>query len=53
MQVYNTQINKHILDYAIQDAMSALESVRTNLDKSNIEKSRLRYLKKSNAYRKI
>lgn len=42
-----TQINKHILDYAIQDALNALESVKTNLEKGNIKKSRLRYLKKS------
>jgi IS605 OrfB family transposase len=42
-----TQINKHILDYAIQDALTALESVRTNLNKGNVKKSRLRYLKKS------
>jgi IS605 OrfB family transposase len=42
-----TQINKHILDYAIQDALNAFESVKTNLDKDNIKKSRLRYLKKS------
>lgn len=42
-----TQINKHILDYAIQDALNALESVKTNLDKGNIKNSRLRYLKKS------
>lgn len=32
-----TQINKHILDYAIQDALNALESVKTNLDKGNIK----------------
>lgn len=42
-----TQINKHILDYAIQDALNAFESVKTNLEKGNIKKSRLRYLKKS------
>lgn len=42
-----TQINKHILDYAIQDALNALESVKTNLEKDNIKKSRLRYLKKT------
>ena len=40
-------INKHILDYAIKDALSALDSVQTNLDKGNIKKTRLRYLKKS------
>ena len=42
-----TQINKHILDYAIQDALNAFESVKTNLEKGNINKCRLRYLKKS------
>ena len=42
-----TKINKHILDYAIKDALTALESVKSNLDNGNIKKSRLRYLKKS------
>jgi len=42
-----TKINKHILDYAIQDALNALESVKTNLENGNIKNSRLRCLKKS------
>ena len=42
-----THINKHILDYAIQDALNALESIKTNLKKENIKKARLRYLKKN------
>ena len=42
-----TKINKHILDYAIKDAKTALDSVVTNLNESHIKKSRLRYLKKS------
>lgn len=42
-----TKINKHILDYAIQDAYNALNSVISNLNNGHIKKSRLRYLKKS------
>ena len=42
-----THINKHILDYAIQDALNALSSIVSNLNKNNIKNSRLRYLKKT------
>ena len=42
-----TKINKHILDYAIKDALTSLESSITNLKEGNTKKSRLRYLKKS------
>ena len=40
-------VNMHILDYAINDAISAFKSKRTNLRKHNIQKSRLRYLKQN------
>jgi len=42
-----SKINKHILDYAIQDACSAFKSKVSNLTKSHQSKSRLRYLKKT------
>jgi len=40
-------INMHILDYAISDAISMYKSKQTNLKKGHIKKSRLRYLKKT------
>lgn len=42
-----TNINKHILDYAINDAITMFKSSVTNLNRKRIKKSRLRYLKKS------
>jgi hypothetical protein len=40
-------INKHILDYAINDAIIMFKSVVSNLDNGHIKKSRLRYIKKT------
>ena len=42
-----TSINKHILDYAINDAVSKFKSVVSNLNNNHIKNARLRYLKKS------
>jgi len=42
-----TKINQHILDYAMNDAVSMFKSVVTNLENGNYKKSRLRYIKKS------
>ena len=50
---YNTKINAHVLDGAIQEACKNYRSCLTNLKKSNIKFFRLRYLKKSNPIKTI
>ena len=42
-------INMHILDYAISDALAMYKSKISNLKNGHIKKSRLRYLKKTKA----
>lgn len=43
--VNKTQVNGHVLDFAIQDACSKLKSCISNLKNNNIKKFRMRYLK--------
>jgi transposase len=40
-----SKINKHILDYAIKDAISSINSIMTNLKNNHVKNTRLRYLK--------
>lgn len=39
-------INKHILDYAIKDAITSIKSIISNLNNNHIKNTRLRYIKK-------
>lgn len=44
-------VNKHILDYAINDCISMFKSIRSNQISKNIYHSKMRYLKKSKRFK--
>jgi transposase len=42
-----SKINKHILDYAIKDALTSIKSIISNMKNKHIKNTRLRYLKQT------
>lgn len=45
------KVNKHILDYAINDCITMFKSIKSNQINGNINHSKMRYLKKSKNYK--
>lgn len=44
-KIKNVKVDRHLLDYAINDALNRYRSCQTNLKNGNIKHFRLRYLK--------